>query len=283
MRIIKDIKEMQIFAEETRRSGKVIGFVPTMGYLHEGHLSLVRIARPRCDLLVVSIYVNPTQFGPDEDFEKYPRDFQRDEELCDRENVDVIFYPSNEQIYPEPYHTYIDVENLTDTMCGVSRPGHFRGVTTIVGKLFNIVKPHKAIFGEKDFQQALIIKQMARDLNFDLEILTGPIVREPDRIAMSSRNRYLSADQRKQARVLYESLQKARNLVEEGIRSPGIVRRHMEQMIRKVNDSSIDYIAIVDAETLEPVKEIRNQTLIALAVHIGETRLIDNTVIKMND
>ncbi|GAB4376445.1 MAG: pantoate--beta-alanine ligase [Calditrichia bacterium] len=281
MQIISNINNMRKTAEEIRKAGKIIGFVPTMGYLHEGHLSLIRLCRKKCDVLVVSIFVNPTQFGPQEDYEKYPRDFHRDEKLCQSENVDIIFYPSREEMYPEPHYTYVTVEKLSDTMCGLSRPGHFRGVATIVAKLFNVVKPHLAVFGEKDYQQALIIKQMVRDLNFDVTIITGPIVREPDGLAMSSRNAYLNAESRENALVLYKSLQLARKLVEEGVRNATMIRLQMEQLIRETPGASLDYIAIVDARTLEPVKEIRGETLIAMAVFIDRVRLIDNIVIKL--
>ncbi|MEJ2634954.1 MAG: pantoate--beta-alanine ligase [Calditrichia bacterium] len=279
MRIIKDIREMQKFGNENRQSGKTIGFVPTMGYLHEGHVSLIKLMRQKCDVLVVSIFVNPAQFGPNEDFEAYPRDFQRDEELCKEEKVDIIFYPDAEQMYRKPYLTHINVEKITETMCGISRPGHFQGVATVVGKLFNIVKPHYAIFGKKDYQQAVVIKQMVKDLNFDVEILTGPIVREKDGLAMSSRNKYLSEKDRKKALILNKSLHVARNLYEEGISSPGMVKMQMEQYIRNEEGVVIDYIAIVDAEDLKPVKEIDKNTLIALAVYVGDTRLIDNIII----
>ncbi len=280
MKIIRHISEMQKLADEERKRGRIIGFVPTMGYLHEGHLSLMRIARPKCDTLVVSIFVNPTQFGPGEDLNRYPRDFARDENLCRQEKVDVIFYPNPEEMYPKPYLTLIHVKKLTETMCGASRPGHFDGVATVVGKLFNIVKPHFAVFGEKDYQQALVIRQMVNDLNFDVQILTGPIIREEDGLAMSSRNEYLTGEKRRDALILVKSLQLAQKRILEGKRKASEIREEMEQLIRQVPTAKIDYIAIVDAETLEPVEEIRPNTLIALAVFIDHTRLIDNTVIK---
>lgn len=280
MKIIRHISEMQKLADEERKRGRIIGFVPTMGYLHEGHLSLMRIARPKCNTLVVSIFVNPTQFGPGEDLNRYPRDFARDENLCRQEKVDVIFYPNPEEMYPKPYLTLIHVKKLTETMCGASRPGHFDGVATVVGKLFNIVKPHFAVFGEKDYQQALVIRQMVNDLNFDVQILTGPIIREEDGLAMSSRNEYLTGEKRRDALILVKSLQLAQKRILEGKRKASEIREEMEQLIRQVPTAKIDYIAIVDAETLEPVEEIRPNTLIALAVFIDHTRLIDNTVIK---
>jgi len=281
MKIIRKISEMQQYAETLRQQRKTIGFVPTMGFLHEGHLSLMRLARPRCDTLVVSIFVNPTQFGPNEDLDKYPRDFRRDEELCRQEKVDVIFYPTAEEMYPQPYRTFVNVEKLTETMCGASRPGHFRGVATVVAKLFNIVKPHLAVFGQKDYQQAQVIRQMVHDLNFDVEILTGPIVREPDGLAMSSRNKYLSAAQRKDALVLRQSLQLAQTIIRQGERNPAVLRERMEELIESVPTSRIDYIAIVDPETLEDVAAIGERTLIALSVFIGQTRLIDNMVVEL--
>lgn len=281
MQIIKSIREMQQLSDRLRREGKIIGFVPTMGFLHEGHLSLMRIARPKCDALVVSIFVNPTQFGPNEDLDKYPRDFERDERLCREEKVDVVFYPDRNSMYPEPYHTFVNVERLSETMCGLSRPGHFRGVATVVGKLFNIVKPHLAVFGEKDYQQAVIIRQMVKDLNFDVEILTGPIVREPDGLAMSSRNKYLSHQERKTALVLYKSLTLAQKLAREGNDDADFVYDRMRELIQNTKGAVIDYIAIVDGQTLQPVERIGNKTLIALAVKIGQTRLIDNTVIRV--
>jgi pantoate--beta-alanine ligase len=281
MQTIQNIKEMQSLADLLRSEGKTIGLVPTMGFMHEGHLSLMRIARPKCDVLVVSIFVNPTQFGPNEDLNKYPRDFDRDEKLCREEKVDVIFYPTKDMMYSEPYVTFINVEKLSETMCGLSRPGHFKGVATVVAKLFNIVKPHFAVFGQKDFQQAVIIKQMVRDLNFPVEILTGPIVREVDGLAMSSRNRYLSPTERQNALVLYNSLKLAEKLVREGNDDSDFIHAKMKNLIQQIPEANIDYIAIVDSNALIPVGKIKNNALIALAVKIGSTRLIDNTLIRI--
>ncbi len=283
MKIVSDIREMQQLAGYYRQQGKTIGFVPTMGYLHEGHLSLMRRARPQCDILVVSIFVNPTQFGPNEDFERYPRDFERDERLCREVGVDVVFYPAADAMYPRPYLTYVHVEKLSETMCGASRPGHFRGVTTVVTKLFNIVQPHIAVFGQKDYQQSLIIRQMVRDLNFDVQIDVAPIVREADGLAMSSRNKYLSPEERQQALVLYRSLTRAEELIREGERNADALLQAMKTVISEAPDARIDYIAIVDAETLEPLSTVRHNTVIALAVYIGTTRLIDNTWIREKD
>jgi pantoate--beta-alanine ligase len=280
MQIINNINEMQTLAANLRQQGKKIGFVPTMGFLHEGHLSLMRIARTKCDVLVVSIFVNPTQFGPTEDFEKYPRDFEKDEKLCNQEKVDIIFYPSREEMYSEPYHTFVNVSELSETMCGLSRPGHFQGVVTVVAKLFNIVKPHLAVFGQKDYQQALIIKQMVKDLNFEVEILTGPIVREADGLAMSSRNKYLSPEEREKAQLLFKSLEMAKKLVKDGKYETEFISRQIRDLILQSRGMVIDYITIVDGRTLRPIEEISENTLIALAVKIGETRLIDNIIIQ---
>jgi len=276
MKIIHSVADMQAEAEALRRSGQTIGFVPTMGYLHEGHLSLLRIARKRADVTVMSIFVNPTQFGPNEDLERYPRDFERDERLAREEGCDILFYPSTEEMYPYPYRTYVVVEEITHVLCGKSRPTHFRGVTTIVAKLFNIVKPHFAVFGQKDAQQVIVIKQMARDLNFNLDILTGPIVREPDGLAMSSRNAYLSADERKDALNLYKSLTEAKRLIEAGERDALKIKNAIERILRQGKSVRTDYIEIVDTTNLKPVEKIQGDVLIALAVFVGKTRLIDN-------
>jgi pantoate--beta-alanine ligase len=278
MRVVKNVSEMQTLAEEFRNSGSIIGFVPTMGFLHEGHLSLMRNLRKQCDVLVVSIFVNPTQFAANEDLAKYPRDFQRDQQLCRAEKVDVIFYPSSPEMYPEPYRTFIQIEDLSKVMCGHSRPDHFRGVATVVAKLFNIVKPHLAIFGEKDYQQAVIIRQMVKDLNFDVQIITAPIVREKDGLAMSSRNKYLSGEERKYAPLLYQSLLEAKKMCQRGVRNPNEIMEKMTTLLEKIPQARIDYIALVDPETLTPVETIQGKILIALAVNIGSTRLIDNII-----
>jgi pantoate--beta-alanine ligase len=282
MEIVRITETMQRLAEEIRNGGQRIGLVPTMGFLHEGHLSLIRTLRPQSDVLVVSIFVNPTQFGPGEDLNKYPRDIDRDEQLCRKENVDIIFYPNSGEMYPEPYLTYINVDVLTDTMCGKSRPGHFRGVATVVSKLFNIIKPHTAIFGQKDYQQSLVIRQMVRDLNFDINIITAPIVREHDGLALSSRNKYLDREERKNAPLIYKSLQEAQKMVKDGITSPSIISRQIEHVLRKIPYIKIDYIAIVNRQNLKPVEQIDGNTLIALAVYVGKTRLIDNILIEIS-
>lgn len=283
MRVITKVKEMQKVADELRKEGKIIGVVPTMGYLHEGHLSLIRIAKEKSDVVITTIFVNPLQFAPNEDYDKYPRDLERDVKLAQSAGCDIIFHPSVEEMYPENFLTYVEVEKLTKVLEGEFRPTHFRGVTTVVAKLFNITKPHIAVFGQKDAQQALIIKQMVRDLNFDIEIIVAPIVRESDGLAMSSRNVYLSESERKDATVLYQSLKLAEKLIEEGERNSGVIISKMEELIKSKPTAKIDYIAIVDPNTLEKVENLSEgkEYLIALAVRIGSTRLIDNTLVKI--
>ncbi|WP_092349137.1 pantoate--beta-alanine ligase [Candidatus Chrysopegis kryptomonas] len=283
MRVITKVKEMQKVADELRKEGKIIGVVPTMGYLHEGHLSLIRIAKEKSDVVITTIFVNPLQFAPNEDYDKYPRDLERDVKLAQSAGCDIIFHPSVEEMYPENFLTYVEVEKLTKVLEGEFRPTHFRGVTTVVAKLFNITKPHIAVFGQKDAQQALIIKQMVRDLNFDIEIIVAPIVRESDGLAMSSRNVYLSESERKDATVLYQSLKLAEKLIEESERNSGVIISKMEELIKSKPTAKIDYIAIVDPNTLEKVENLSEgkEYLIALAVRIGSTRLIDNTLVKI--
>ena len=279
MRVIESIKEMQSHCGSLRLSGKRISFVPTMGYFHEGHLSLMREARRTADHVVVSIYVNPTQFGPKEDFSKYPRDFGRDAAMAKSVGVDVIFFPSNQDMYPGGYQTYVDVEQVTKNLCGMSRPGHFRGVTTICCKLFNIVKPYSAIFGKKDFQQLAAIKRMVADLNLDLEIVGMPTFREPDGLAMSSRNVYLSKEERSSALALVGALKLAQKLYAEGERNAVKIIKQAEKLIKNEHFTNIDYIKICDTATLEDVNEIKNEAVMALAVKVGKTRLIDNSVL----
>ena len=281
MKTIENIPRMTTFSKMMKKEGKAIGFVPTMGYLREGHLSLARTAKKHTDIVVMSIFVNPAQFGANEDFESYPRDLNHDEELARTAGVDVIFYPSAKDMYPAGYATYVNVEGLTDVLCGRSRPGHFKGVTTVVAKLFCIVKPDVAYFGQKDAQQAIVIKKMAEDLNMDVEIKIMPIVRDKDGLAMSSRNSYLNESERKDAVVLYQSLEKAASLIEEGEKDAGGVMRAMEDMIRsKLPAAKIDYISIVDNKTLKEMSVISGDALIAVAVYLGKTRLIDNIVIN---
>jgi len=278
MQTVKKIIGLKKIIKKLKKNGQTIGFVPTMGYLHEGHLSLVRLARKKCDFLVVSIFVNPTQFGPGEDLEKYPRDINRDLKLLKKERVDLVFIPSVREIYPEDYKTYVYVEELSKLLCGRSRPHHFRGVTTIVLKLFNIVEPEIAVFGKKDFQQAVIIKKMVKDLNLDIKIITGKIIREKDGLAMSSRNTYLTPEQRRCAPIIYESLKWIQNAYQKGLRTPKKAAAEIERMIKE-KGGKIDYIEIVDKDTLKPVKRLRRGTLVAVAVFFGKTRLIDNTIL----
>jgi len=278
MKIINSVQQMQSFAESLRRQGKRISFVPTMGYFHEGHLDLMREARKIADCLVISIYVNPTQFGPKEDLSKYPRDFERDSKMAQNVGVDVIFYPPDEEMYPGNYQTYVNVEKVTLNLCGLSRPGHFRGVTTICTKLFNIVKPHVAVFGKKDYQQYVTIKRMVTDLNLDLEIVGLPTVRESDGLAMSSRNVYLKGNERSSALSLVQSLKKARMLYDAGERKSAVILNEVTKIIKSVPHTEIDYIKICAADTLMDIDEITEEAVIALAVRVGTTRLIDNHV-----
>ncbi len=276
MRLVEKVADMKALAKEWRGVGETIGFVPTMGYLHEGHLSLVRKAREDNDRVVVSIFVNPTQFGPNEDYSRYPRDLERDMKLLKPLGVDAVFHPSVEEMYPEGYRTYVEVVDITERLCGASRPGHFKGVTTVCCKLFNIVMPHRAYFGKKDFQQLVVIKNMVRDLNMDLEIVPMPIVREPDGLAMSSRNTYLNPEERKAALCLYRSLKRAVELYERGERDAKVIREEVAKVIQSEPLAKIDYVEVVDPETFRPVEKVERGTLVALAVFVGPARLIDN-------
>ncbi|UCD20273.1 MAG: pantoate--beta-alanine ligase [candidate division WOR-3 bacterium] len=278
MRLIKKVDVANRIVERVRKRGKVIGLVPTMGYLHGGHLSLVRIARKKCAYLIVSIFVNPAQFGPKEDFRQYPRDLKKDLSILRREGVDLVFSPSVKEMYGPGHQTYVEVGDWSRLLCGASRPVHFRGVTTVVLKLFNILQPDIAVFGRKDYQQAAIIRKMVRELNLKVNVITGPVVREKDGLAMSSRNIYLSRGQRQNAVVLSESLGWVRQAYKKGARRTNEVRARMARMIRS-RGGRIDYIAVVDKDTLEPVKRLKKGTLVALAVFFGRTRLIDNTVL----
>jgi pantoate--beta-alanine ligase len=271
MKIIKSAKEMQSFSETLRNQGKIVTFVPTMGYFHEGHLNLMREGRKRGDCVVVSIYVNPTQFGPNEDFEQYPRDFERDLAMAQSVGVDVIYYPSNQEMYPPNYQTYITVEGVTDNLCGLSRPGHFRGVATVCAKLFNAVKPHIAVFGKKDFQQLATIKRMVQDLNLDLEVVGMATTREPDGLAMSSRNIYLKAEERKSALSLSRSLKMARELYEQGERDATTIITNVKNHIESNPYTKIDYTQICDTTTMKDVARLEGEC-------VGKTRLIDNYV-----
>ncbi|MBN1809103.1 MAG: pantoate--beta-alanine ligase [Planctomycetes bacterium] len=272
---------MQAETAAMRLQARTIGFVPTMGALHDGHMSLVRRARTENDAVVVSIFVNPTQFGPGEDFDAYPRDRAADLEKCASEGVDLVFAPGGGDMYPEGHCTTVDVLRLTDNLCGLSRPGHFRGVATVVLKLLNIVQPHRAYFGEKDYQQFLVVKRMVRDLFIPVEIVPCELFRDRDGLAMSSRNNYLSAEERVDALVLKEALDHFRRRVEEGELSAVTLMGEMAELIESVPSTQIDYVAIVDADTLEDLSTIKGRVLAALAVMVGDTRLIDNTVVEV--
>lgn len=277
MQIISDIKTMQSLCLAARAAGQKISFVPTMGFLHEGHLSLLQEGRKRGDLLVLSIFVNPTQFGQGEDLDRYPRDFERDEEMARACGVDLLFYPDAEAIYPSGYATYVTVEGpLTATLEGACRPTHFRGVSTVVTKLFNIVLPHVALFGRKDFQQLAVITRMTSDLNLPVEIVGMPIIREEDGLAMSSRNVYLSGDERQQALALVETLRLSAEMVQNGVTSAENVLQKAQERLLKEADLKINYVKICNAQSLEEVDIIDRESVMLLAVSVGKTRLIDN-------
>ncbi|MEN8806687.1 MAG: pantoate--beta-alanine ligase [Desulfobacterales bacterium] len=282
VKIIPTVEKMQERAESLRRDGRRIACVPTMGFLHDGHLSLMRIAKTRADVLVVSVFVNPAQFGPEEDFETYPRNLERDLELCAKENVDIVFTPKTGALYSDDYQSYVKLEHLPHHLCGLSRPVFFTGVATVVCKLFNIVRPHIAVFGEKDYQQLLIIRRMVKDLNFNTEIIGGPIVREKDGLAMSSRNAYLTPAQRPAALTLYRSLVQARKRVETGERDAARILKEVRDRISAQPETDIDYLSICDPETLIDVERIDRPALMALAVKVGKTRLIDNTILPVS-
>ncbi len=270
---------MQEHADKQRQSGKTITFVPTMGFFHDGHLSLMQKGRKMGDELVLSIFVNPAQFGPNEDLDTYPKNLERDLELAEQQGVDIVYTPDTELLYPEGYQTFVSLETLPNFLCGISRPLFFRGVTTVVTKLLNIVKPHAAVLGEKDFQQLAIVKQMVKDLNFDVEIISVPTVREPDGLAMSSRNSYLTPEQRPCALTLYQSLCRARDLIEEGTTRAAEILESAARLVTSYPETEIDYIAVSDPVTLVDIETIDNPVLMAMAVKVGSTRLIDNMIL----
>jgi pantoate--beta-alanine ligase len=278
MQIVRTIPDMQDLSRRWRSQNSRVGFVPTMGFLHEGHLSLVRIAAQQCDRVVVSIFVNPTQFGPNEDLDQYPRDFVRDEELCRQEGVAAVFYPTTEAMYAADASTWVTEERLSGPLCGQSRPTHFRGVCTVVAKLFNAVLPDVAVFGQKDAQQALVIQRMTRDLNFPVSVVIGPIVREADGLAMSSRNKYLSTDERERALAINRSLEAAGQAFEAGQRDSTTLISAVRNRIRDAG-GRIDYVELVSQATLEPVAVVDRPCLLAVAAFFGSTRLIDNRVL----
>lgn len=277
MKVVKTIAEMRQLRGAIEGS---VGFVPTMGYLHEGHLSLIKRAKEENDIVVVSIFVNPTQFGPREDFKKYPRNTKRD--LTTLEPLaDIVFMPSNDEMYPKDYNSWVEVKDVTEELEGAMRPSHFRGVTTVVNKLFNIVAPTRAYFGQKDAQQAVVIKKMVKDLNMNLEVVVCPTIREEDGLAMSSRNTYLTKQQRKAAAVLYQALLLAKRLVvEEGEKDAGTLRLAMTELIQKEPLANIEYISVADNETLKEIHRLKSPALVSMAVKFGKTRLIDNIVLE---
>jgi pantoate--beta-alanine ligase len=281
MEVAKTIESVRALVKAARSAGKNIGLVPTMGALHIGHISLIEAAVKECGFVVVSIFVNPTQFGPGEDFEKYPRPLEADLEICEKAGVDVVFAPTAEQMYPAENITWVNVEKLTEPLCGRSRPGHFRGVTTVCAKLFNIVAPDAAFFGQKDAQQAVVIKRMVADLKMGLEIVVRPTVREPNGLAVSSRNKYLSEEQKKDASYIYKSLQKCEEMIKAGTKDAGEIMSEMQKVLSQVPTIEIEYVSIVDAESLQAIERIAGKVLAAVAVSIGPARLIDNIVVDV--
>lgn len=280
--IAKTIDAVRALVKKARSQGKRIGFVPTMGALHAGHVSLIEAAAKQTDFVVVSIFVNPTQFGPNEDFNKYPRTLDADVEICQKAGADVVFAPTVQEMYPNEQFTWVNVEKLTDSLCGAARPGHFRGVATVCNKLFNIVLPDITFFGQKDAQQAIVIKRMVADLNMPLEIVVCPTVREPSGLAMSSRNKYLSEQQRQDATAIYASLQKAEQMIKTGQRNAKTILAAIEQILQRTGSIQTEYIHIVDTATLSDLQVLKGQVLIAIAAKIGTTRLIDNILIDVS-
>ncbi|GLC29117.1 pantoate--beta-alanine ligase [Clostridium omnivorum] len=276
MHIVHTIKEVRAQIKLWRNEGLSVGYIPTMGFLHEGHASLIKKASEENDRVVVSIFVNPIQFGPNEDFEKYPRDLKRDSYICSSNGAHLIFAPEPSEMYVQNNSTFVDVENITEGLCGAKRPGHFKGVCTVVSKFFNIISPDRAYFGEKDAQQLAVIRKMVIDLNFNIEIVGCPIVREPDGLALSSRNTYLSAEERKAALILNKSLKLAKASLEAGEKNPSEIKRTIIDELSKEPLAKIDYVEVVDSLSLKPIDSINNKILVAIAVYIGKTRLIDN-------
>ena len=281
MKIVETIQEVRENVKAWRTEGLTVGFVPTMGYLHEGHQSLIQRAAKENDRVVVSIFINPLQFGEKEDLETYPRDLEKDSVLCDSAGTDLIFHPTAEEMYGNDFCSFVDMNDLTDTLCGKSRPGHFRGVCTVVMKLFNIVKPDKAYFGQKDAQQVAVIKRMVRDLNMDLEVIACETVREADGLAKSSRNVRLNQEERRASTILQEALQTAEEKLAAGIRASGEIQRSIREKLASEASVKLDYAEIVDLETLRPVQRIEAPALVAAAVYVGKTRLIDNFIYEL--
>lgn len=276
MQIVHSLADMTRWSRQAIAGSRTIALVPTMGYFHEGHLSLMRSARRLADYVVVSLFVNSLQFGPSEDLARYPRDLERDARMAETEGVDILFVPADGEMYEPDFNARVLVGSITDTLCGKQRPGHFEGVTTVVAKLFNIIKPHYAVFGQKDFQQLSVIRKMVRDLNWDIEIVPHPIVREQDGLAMSSRNTYLSSEERDKALALYRSILHAKARYAEGVTDAGVIQSEIRDIILAAPGVSIDYIAVVDKDTLSDMKVIDDRAVLALAVRVGKTRLIDN-------
>ncbi len=281
MEVVKSTESVRVLVKAARSEGKKVGFVPTMGALHIGHICLIEAAAKDCDFVVVSIFVNPTQFGAGEDFEKYPRPLEADLEICRKGGVDVVFFPTPEQMYPTENITWVTVEKLTETLCGQSRPGHFRGVATVCAKLFNIIGPDVAYFGQKDAQQAVVIKRMVADLNMPLDIVVCPTVREESGLAVSSRNKYLTEEQKKDSTLIYKSLQKCREMIDAGVTDTGTIIAEMRKILSQAPSIHIEYVSIVDAENLQQLDKIVGRILAAVAVRIGPARLIDNIVVDI--
>jgi len=282
MKIITTIKEIRAALNQEKKSGKTIGFVPTMGYFHEGHLSLMRKAKGNCDVVVASIFVNPIQFGPSEDFETYPKNLKNDSKMAEEVGVNYLFLPSVEEMYSGECLAYVDVEKITKVLCGANRPGHFRGVATIVSKLFNIIQPDFVYFGEKDYQQLVAIKKMVDDLNFDIQVVGVPIVREKDGLAMSSRNKFLGLREREAALVLNKSLNLASEMVKNGEKDSIVIKKAMKRLIKKEPLVNLEYLSICDNIYLQELSKIEENVLIALAARVGKARLIDNVLIEGN-
>ena len=281
MQIVSTVKEVRTQVKEWRKQGLSIGFVPTMGYLHEGHASLMKRAKEECDKVVASIFVNPMQFGVNEDLDSYPRDLDADAKLCDSIGVDLIFHPEVEEMYAEGFCSFVDMNGLTKELCGKSRPIHFRGVCTVVNKLFNIVTPDKAFFGQKDAQQLAVIKRMVKDLNMDIEVIGCPIIREEDGLAKSSRNTYLNEEERKAALILSQTIRLGEQLVKDGVTNVAELVVAMKENISKEPLAKIDYVEAVNMDTIEKIDKVEGTVLVAMAVYIGKTRLIDNFIVEV--
>ena len=281
MKVVTTIKEVRENVKQWKKEGQTVGFVPTMGYLHEGHGSLITKARENNDKVVVSIFVNPMQFGPTEDLDSYPRDLEKDSKYCESLGVDLIFHPEPSEMYHDDFSSYVDMSVLTEELCGLSRPVHFRGVCTVVNKLFNIVQPDRAYFGEKDAQQLAIIKHMVQDLNMDIEVVGCPIIREEDGLAKSSRNTYLNAEERKAALVLSKAVFKGEELIKNGEKNSDVILNTMKDIINSEPLAKIDYVQLVNADSIEPLETAEGRVLVAMAVYIGKTRLIDNFIVEV--